>query len=149
MAKLGAYFEKAIKETNEHYENTDRAFIQFVPTPMVMYAPGRYTHAAKSTVDFMGFMPDGRCIGFDTKENRESTLNFHKLRIHQVIFLNRLTSCGGIGFFLLRLLHEKVKGVWVVPVTDEFVARVYESGDYKSINREVLDNYGYMVQGYD
>lgn len=112
----GMDLENDINISNKYYIDKNLAFIYKKPTPIKINKVSYPTKANKtgaivikeayfespSTTDYNGIYK-GKYIDFEAKQTNSLTSfpleNIHK---HQIEHLRNITSCGGIGFLIVR-----------------------------------------------
>ncbi len=115
-AGRGMRLEEDINKSNTYYKEKKIAFIYKKPTPIKLVKvdyPSKQNKISNvrireayfespSTTDYNGIY-QGKYIDFEAKETKSKTSfpleNIHK---HQLEHLKNITSCGGIGFIIVR-----------------------------------------------
>ncbi len=115
-AGRGMGLEEDINKSNTYYKEKKIAFIYKKPTPIKLVKvdyPSKQNKISNvrireayfespSTTDYNGIY-QGKYIDFEAKETKSKTSfpleNIHK---HQLEHLKNITSCGGIGFIIVR-----------------------------------------------
>ncbi|MCL1845845.1 MAG: Holliday junction resolvase RecU [Defluviitaleaceae bacterium] len=122
----GSAFEELIDLTNRLYEQKNLAVIQKVPTPItptaVDNAARRISEAyfeKKSTVDFIGVsrlngVGHGVAICFDAKETRQPSLPLRNIHAHQIEFMQKFVTQGGVSFLLVNFAEKNE--IFLLPV---------------------------------
>lgn len=110
----GSLLEDMINRTNEKYAESGLALIQKVPTPITpikIDKDSRHITLAyfdqKSTVDYIGAV-QGIPVCFDAKECAVDTFALQNIHEHQVDFMGKFETQGGIAFFLIYYTHKDV-----------------------------------------
>lgn len=94
--------ESRVNKINIKYRMENKALILKVPTPIIPTKKGLVPKP--STVDYTGVLEGGRFIAFDAKQTVVKTrFDIKNIHDHQLNFLNKVNSLGGIGFFLVHL----------------------------------------------
>ena len=122
-ANLGMFLEEMINDTNEYYLNQGIAVIHKKPTPIQIVKvnyPSRCEaviteayYKTPSTTDYNGIYK-GKYIDFEAKETNIAT-SFSLNNVHppQVLHLENIVKCGGIGFLLVYF--KKTDEVFLLP----------------------------------
>lgn len=108
----GSTLEDLINRTNEKYMENNLALIQKIPTPITPINIDKSTRhitlayfEQKSTVDYIGVV-QGIPVCFDAKECAVDRFVLQNIHQHQVNFMERFESQGGVAFFLIYFSHK-------------------------------------------
>lgn len=108
----GSTLEDLINRTNEKYMENNLALIQKIPTPITPINIDKSTRhitlayfEQKSTVDYIGVV-QGIPVCFDAKECAVDRFALQNIHQHQVNFMERFESQGGVAFFLIYFSHK-------------------------------------------
>lgn len=141
----GSMLEDLINRTIEKYSESNLALIQKIPTPITpikIDAENRHITLAyfdqKSTVDYIGVV-QGVPVCFDAKECATSTFTMNNIHEHQIEFMRKFDSQGGISFFIIYFSKEDRFYYLRLKKILEFVERM-KGGGRKSFRMEELDD---------
>ncbi|MFP3155574.1 Holliday junction resolvase RecU [Lachnospiraceae bacterium ZAX-1] len=141
----GSTLEELINRTNEKYKAHDLALIQKVPTPITPVEIDKDSHhitrayfEQKSTVDYIGAV-QGIPVCFDAKECSTDTFPLQNIHVHQVEFLEKFETQGGISFLILFFSHKNEFYYLRQKKLMEFWKRAQEGGR-KSFRYEELES---------
>ncbi|ASN69285.1 MAG: Holliday junction resolvase RecU [Staphylococcus epidermidis] len=116
-ANRGKFLETVINNTNKIYKMKGVAVIDKIATPINYNKKGKSAfYEAKSTVDFVGCLNEGRMIAFDTKQTKQKSLRFANIGRHQEEYLRNISKLGGIAFFLIYF--EAVNKYYRISIND-------------------------------
>lgn len=103
----GSTLEEMINRTSEQYESKGLALVQKIPTPITpikIDKENRHITLAYfdkiSTVDYIGAV-QGIPVCFDAKECNVDTFPLQNVHEHQMKFMEKFESQGGIAFLLI------------------------------------------------
>lgn len=103
----GSTLEEFVNHTNDRYTELGLALIQKIPTPITpvkIDQESRHITLAYfdkiSTVDYIGAV-QGIPVCFDAKECRVDTFPLQNIHEHQMDFMGKFESQGGIAFLLI------------------------------------------------
>lgn len=103
----GSTLEELINMTNDIYRDRNLALVQKIPTPITPVEFDKNTrHITKayfekdSTVDYIGVV-QGIPVCFDAKECNADKFPLQNIHEHQVNFMEKFESQGGISFLLI------------------------------------------------
>ncbi len=124
------------------------ALIQKIPTPITpikIDKESRHITLAyfeqKSTVDYIGAV-QGIPVCFDAKECAVDTFSLQNIHEHQVEFMRKFESQGGIAFFLIYYTHRELMYYLPFEMLDYFWQRAKEGGRksfrYEELNPEYI-----------
>ncbi len=152
----GTNLENDINLSNKYYIDQKQAYIYKKPTPIKISKvdyPSKHNKVSKvvikeayfeapSTTDYNGIYK-GKYIDFEAKETQNKTVfpleNIHK---HQIEHLRNITSCGGIGFLIVRFTaHQKN---FLLLAEDLF--SYLETSNQKSIPLSYFEEKGYLIE---
>ncbi|HIT22410.1 MAG TPA: Holliday junction resolvase RecU [Candidatus Scybalousia intestinigallinarum] len=152
----GTNLENDINLSNKYYIDQKQAYIYKKPTPIKISKvdyPSKHNKVSKvvireayfeapSTTDYNGIYK-GKYIDFEAKETQNKTVfpleNIHK---HQIEHLRNITSCGGIGFLIVRFTaHQKN---FLLLAEDLF--SYLETSSQKSIPLNYFEEKGYLIE---
>lgn len=152
----GTSLENDINLSNKYYIDQKQAYIYKKPTPIKISKvdyPSKHNRVSKvvireayfeapSTTDYNGIYK-GKYIDFEAKETQNKTVfpleNIHK---HQIEHLRNITSCGGIGFLIVRFTaHQKN---FLLLAEDLF--SYLETSNQKSIPLSYFEEKGYLIE---
>ena len=152
----GTSLENDINLSNKYYIDQKQAYIYKKPTPIKISKvdyPSKHNKVSKvvikeayfeapSTTDYNGIYK-GKYIDFEAKETQNKTVfpleNIHK---HQIEHLRNITSCGGIGFLIVRFTaHQKN---FLLLAEDLF--SYLETSNQKSIPLSYFEEKGYLIE---
>ena len=152
----GTNLENDINLSNKYYIDQKQAYIYKKPTPIKISKvdyPSKHNKVSKvvireayfeapSTTDYNGIYK-GKYIDFEAKETQNKTVfpleNIHK---HQIEHLRNITSCGGIGFLIVRFTaHQKN---FLLLAEDLF--SYLETSSKKSIPLSYFEEKGYLIE---
>ena len=152
----GTSLENDINLSNKYYIDQKQAYIYKKPTPIKISKvdyPSKHNKVSKvtireayfespSTTDYNGIYK-GKYIDFEAKETQDKNLfplkNIHK---HQIEHLRNITSCGGIGFLIVRFTaHQKN---FLLLARDLF--SYLETSSQKSIPLSYFEEKGYLIE---
>ncbi|MDD6224560.1 MAG: Holliday junction resolvase RecU [bacterium] len=118
----GSNLENDINISNKYYIDHKIAFIYKKPTPIKINKvdyPTKQNKIGKiviteayfespSTTDYNGIYK-GKYIDFEAKEtNNKTSFPLENIHKHQVDHLKNITSCGGIGFVIVRFHQLRI-----------------------------------------
>ena len=140
----GSILEDLLNKTNQEYYDDDLAVIQKVPTPIkpveLDHSKGVITLAyfdAKSTVDYIGNV-QGYPVCFDAKETKGNNLPLSNIHEHQIDFMGKFASQGGISFILVYFTdHNRFMAMEIKQL--EKIWTESKSGGRKSIPIDWFD----------
>ena len=108
----GSTLEDMVNRTNDRYAESGLALIQKIPTPITpikIDKENRHITLAyfdqKSTVDYIGAV-QGYPVCFDAKECAVDTFSLQNIHEHQMEFMRKFESQGGISFFFIFYSHK-------------------------------------------
>jgi recombination protein U len=152
----GTSLENDINLSNKYYIDQKQAYIYKKPTPIKISKvdyPSKHNRVSKvvireayfeapSTTDYNGIYK-GKYIDFEAKETQNKNVfpleNIHK---HQIEHLRNITSCGGIGFLIVRFTaHQKN---FLLLARDLF--SYLETSSQKSIPLSYFEEKGYLIE---
>ena len=152
----GTNLENDINLSNKYYIDQKQAYIYKKPTPIKISKvdyPSKHNKVSKvvireayfeapSTTDYNGIYK-GKYIDFEAKETQNKTVfpleNIHK---HQIEHLRNITSCGGIGFLIVRFTaHQKN---FLLLAEDLF--SYLETSSQKSIPLSYFEEKWYLIE---
>lgn len=144
----GRAFEMMLNLVNQLYASQNIALINKRPTPVkVIKSKGSKVFngyfEASSTVDYDGVYR-GKAIAFEARSVSTDRFELINLHQHQLDYLQKVDSMGGITFVLIEFRH--VHQVFFVPFST-INHYVYHAslGGRKSIPRDDLEVYAYEV----
>ena len=111
-ANRGVAFEQVVEYSNAMYERAGVAVINKRPTPVrvTSFNKGRvWGYFEKpSTVDFDGFLSDGRAIVFEAKESKEiDHFPLKNIQDHQAEYLIKAHEKNVISFVLIHMSQQR------------------------------------------
>lgn len=96
----GKELEKIVNDVNLKSRLKEESLILKIPVPIIMTNKG--LTPMQSTVDFVGTLPNGRFIAFDTKETKVKTrFDLKNIKQHQLEYLEAIDKLGGVAFFMV------------------------------------------------
>ena len=147
----GMNLETDINKSNIYYRNNNIAIVYKKPTPVTInkvdYKHNLITEAhfnTPSTTDYNGVYK-GKYIDFEAKETRKNYFPLANIHNHQIEHLKKISSCGGIGFIIVRFVHDNETYLLKIDKLQFFL----DNNIRKSIPKEYFVKNGYLIkQGY-
>lgn len=151
----GTNLENDINISNKYYIDKNIAYIYKKPTPIKITKVDYPTKTNKkgvvvikeayfeapSTTDYNGIYK-GKYIDFEAKETNNLTSfpieNIHK---HQIKHLKNITSCGGIGFIIVRFV--RLNKTYILLARD--LITFINNNKRSSIPYQYFEDNGYLV----
>ncbi|MCT4469832.1 Holliday junction resolvase RecU [Mycoplasma sp. HS2188] len=139
----GMLLEKIINQTISYYEKNGLALIEKKTLPIKFHKMNSNKEVSgafifkKSTVDYIGCF-NGTFIAFEAKSTNENRLPSSNISTHQIEYLSKINSLGGISFFIVLF------SLW-----DEFylIDAMYLIKHWKkSWSYEEIKNAGYSIE---
>jgi len=151
-ANRGMDLENLLNETNEYYNEIDKALIFKKPTPIGI-SEAVYTEHGRiikngyfkspSTLDYNGIFR-GKYIEFEAKETKQKTsfplANFHE---HQLKYIRRVLAHQGICFIIIKISNivYLLKGEDLITFLDNNTRKSIPLSFFKEHAFPITENY--------
>ncbi len=143
MKNKGMFLESLLNKTISFYEKNMIGMFHKKPIPINFNSvkKGREVNqawiASKSTVDYYGIYK-GIFIAFEAKSTRLKSLPLVNIKYHQIDYLNKVNTLGGLGFFVIY--YDTYDEYFLLLPGD------LEGLDQKSLNIDVARKKGYSLE---
>lgn len=150
--RRGMSLEEDINQSNQFYNESNRALIHKKPTPIQVVKvdyPKRSCAKIKeayyktpSTTDYNGIYR-GRYIDFEVKETLNKTsFPIRNIHSHQIKHLQKVLLHQGIGFFIIRFRYWNETFF----IEAKYIIDIYISQEKKSISYNDIKKHGMLLK---
>ena len=143
MKNKGMFLESLLNKTINFYEKNMIGLFHKKPVPINFNGlkKGREVNqawiASKSTVDYYGVYK-GIFIAFEAKSTKLKSLPLVNIKYHQMNYLNKINTLGGLGFFIIY--YDTYDEYFLIFPSE------LEALEQKSLNIDIARKKGYPLE---